>query len=221
MRFIPLFALLLLLGCQNASQETEATQETVTEETDEVASPASTAATSALNIGDTAPDFELMGADGELHALQAMADANEGVIVTFTCNTCPYAVKYEDRLIALHTEMAELGYPVLAVQPNDTEIKPGDNLEAMVTRVTEKEIPYTYVIDEKQEVYPTYGATRTPEIFLLAKDRTLLYHGAIDDDTEGTDVTVNYVKNAIAAHQAGEAIDPVNVKAIGCTIKAK
>ncbi|PHI19903.1 thioredoxin family protein [Lewinellaceae bacterium SD302] len=185
------------------------------------AAPSAVVATPKLNIGDTAPDFALTGTDGGTYSLDGMKDENQGFIVTFTCNTCPYAVKYEDRIIQLHQEMAAKGFPVVAIQPNDVAIKPGDNMEAMQQRVADKEIPYLYLLDAEQSVYPAYGATRTPEIFLLDKGRTLLYHGAIDDDYEGEDVSVSYVKSAIDAHLSGKEIDPVDVKAVGCTIKAK
>lgn len=219
--FLALTVLLFSCGGQTAeavSETIDATEKAVKE----VASaPAEITATPKLKIGDTAPDFSLEGTDGETHSLEGMKEGNKGFIVTFTCNTCPYAVKYEDRIIELHNEMAAKGFPVVAIQPNDVSIKPGDDMAAMQKRVAEKNIPYTYLLDADQAVYPTYGATRTPEIFLLDADRTLLYHGAIDDDYEGENISVNYVKDAINAHLSGDTIDPADVKAIGCTIKAK
>jgi peroxiredoxin len=179
-----------------------------------------------LKIGDTAPDFNLEGIDGEMHSLASVKDANgnapKGYIVTFTCNTCPYAQGYEERLAALHDKMSPLGYPIVAIQPNDTEIKPDDDLDAMRARAEEKNFNFVYVIDAEQEIYPQYGASKTPEIYLLDADRVLHYHGAVDDSPQDPGaVTVNYVENAIQALEAGQTPDPQEVKAIGCTIKAK
>lgn len=179
-----------------------------------------------LAIGDTAPDFELMGIDGETHSLATIKAADgmapKGYIVTFTCNTCPFAKGYETRLVALHERMSAIGYPVVAVQPNDVSIKPGDNMEAMKLRAEEKGFGFAYLLDADQSVYPQYGASKTPEIYLLDADLVLRYHGAIDDSAQDAEaVTVNYVESAIAALIKGETPDPQEVKAIGCGIKAK
>lgn len=181
---------------------------------------------SGLQIGDTAPDFELEGTDGQMHSLATTVDANgkapKGYIVTFTCNTCPYAKGYEGRLVALHEKMSPMGYPVVAIQPNDVSIKPEDDLPAMKKRAAERKFGFAYLLDREQSVFPAYGATKTPEIYLLDASRVLRYHGAIDDsaqDPEG--VSVNYVEAAIAALEAGKDPDPQSVKAIGCSIKVK
>ncbi len=180
-----------------------------------------------LEVGDTAPDFELMNIDGSMVSM-AGYQAEEGhedikgYIVTFTCNTCPYAVAYEDRLIETHNKMAPKGWPLIAIQPNDPDVQPGDSMEEMKKRAAEKDFPFVYLMDEGQEVYPQYGANRTPHIFLLDTDRKVHYIGALDDsprDPEG--VTVNYVEEAIAAIENGGEPDPNFTKAIGCTIKTK
>jgi len=224
--FLLLSLLLFLSACGNqASAPAQAEENDKETPAAAPAEPAAVVATPALNIGDKAPDFELTATDGKSYSLADFTAADgspaKGYVVTFTCNTCPYAQKYEDRLVELHERTAAKGYPVVAIQPNDTEIKPGDNKEAMQARSSEKNFPFAYLLDEGQQVYPTYGASRTPEIFLLGADRTLHYHGAIDDDVEGENVSVNYVDAAIAALEAGQAADPQNVKAVGCTIKAK
>jgi peroxiredoxin len=179
-----------------------------------------------VQVGDEAPFFNLKNIDGNMYSFDNIKDANgetpKGFIVTFTCNTCPYAVGYEDRLIALHNKLAPMGYPVVAIQPNDPELKPDDSFEAMQVRAEEKGFPFLYMIDEGQEIYPQYGATRTPEIYLVDADRIVRYHGAIDDsaqDPEG--VTVNFVEAAVQAIEEGRDPDPADVKAIGCTIKTK
>lgn len=182
--------------------------------------------TDGLAIGDQAPDFNLENIDGTFYSLADIKDANgetpKGYIVTFTCNTCPFAVKYEDRLIELHHKMAPKGYPLVAIQPNDSERSPGDNLAAMQARAKQKAFPFVYLLDSTQETYPQYGAGRTPEVYLLDSDLILHYHGAVDDNAQNSDeVSINYVENAIEALENGEMPDPAEVKAIGCSIKAK
>lgn len=182
--------------------------------------------TNGLKVGDKAPTFKLKNVDGKVYALEDVKDANgkkpKGYIVTFTCNTCPFAVAYEDRLIELHNKAAALGYPLIAIQPNDVAVKVGDSFEKMQERAKEKKFPFLYLIDEKQEVYPAYGASRTPEIYLLDNSMTLRYTGAIDDNYQDAEqVKSNYVLDAIKAIEAGKDPDPNFIKAIGCTIKAK
>lgn len=214
-----------LTACNNQSPAGASQNEVATEQ----ASPKAVAVSlkeDGLTIGQKAPDFSLENIDGTFYSLADIKDADgaspKGYIVTFTCNTCPFAQKYEDRLIALHNEMAAIGYPVVAIQPNDPAVQPGDSMEAMQQRADEKGFPFVYLLDDGQKVYPQYGAGRTPEVYLLDSDLILQYHGAIDDNAQNPDdVSINYVKNAVEALENGEAIDPVEVKAIGCMIKAK
>lgn len=174
-----------------------------------------------LKPGDKAPDFKLKNVDDRMVSLADFKEA-KGFIVTFTCNTCPYAVMYEDRLIELHNKFAPLGYPVIAIQPNDPAAQPGDAFDKMKERAKEKGFPFVYLFDEGQKVYPQYGATRTPEIYLLDKSLTVRYTGAIDDNAQvATEVKVRYVEDAIAALEKGKQPEPGAVKAIGCTIKVK
>lgn len=179
-----------------------------------------------LEIGQVAPDFKLKNVDGRMVSLADVKDANgqvpKGYIVTFTCNTCPFAVMYEDRLIALHNKFSPKGWPVVAIQPNDTAQKPGDGFEEMKIRAKEKGFPYMYLIDEKQEVYPKYGATKTPHVFLLDANRKVRYIGAIDNNAQdGAAADRHYVAEAIEAIEAGKTPDPATTKAIGCGIKGK
>jgi peroxiredoxin len=174
-----------------------------------------------LKPGDKAPDFKLKNVDDRMVSMADFKEA-KGFIVTFTCNTCPYAVMYEDRLIELHNKFAPLGYPVIAIQPNDPAAQPGDAFDKMKERAKEKGFPFVYLFDEGQKIYPMYGASRTPEIYLLDKSLTVRYTGAIDDNAQNADaVTVRYVEDAIAALEKGKQPEPATVKAIGCTIKVK
>ena len=172
-------------------------------------------------VGDQAADFSLKNVDGTMVSLADYKGVN-GYIVIFTCNTCPYAQMYEDRIIALHTKYASQGYPVVAINPNDPDVKPGDDFAAMQARAKEKKFPFKYLFDAGQKVYPVFGATRTPHIFLLDANRYVRYIGAIDDNAQNPgEVTVKYLENAIAALKAGNNPDPAETKAIGCTIKVK
>ena len=177
-----------------------------------------------LQVGDTAPDFNLKNIDGNYYSLKDIkledGSTPKGYIVTFTCNTCPYAVANEDRLIALQTKMSEKGYPVIAINPNNPNKSAGDSFEKMQVRANEKGFNFLYLFDEKQEVFPLYGATRTPEIYLLDQNLTVKYTGAIDNNTmDAEEVSVKYVEDAIKAIEAGNEPDPNFTKAIGCTIK--
>lgn len=173
------------------------------------------------NVGDTATDFSLKNVDGNMVSLADYPEA-KGFIVTFTCNHCPYAVLYEDRLIALHNTFAPQGYPVIAINPNDPDVQPADSYEAMQQRAEEKQFPFPYLFDEGQDIYPQYGATKTPHVFLLNDEKVVKYIGAIDDNPRNPgEVEVKYVENAIAALENGEDPDPDFTKAIGCSIKKK
>lgn len=174
-----------------------------------------------LGIGDTAPDFSLKNVDGKMVSLKDYKKA-KGFIVIFSCNHCPFVIKYEDRMIALHKEFAAKGYPVIAINPNDPEVQPADSYELMVERAKEKNFPFAYLFDEGQKVFPQYGATRTPHVFLLDKDRKVRYIGSIDDNVEdATKVENQYLANAIMALENGENPEPATTKAIGCSIKVK
>jgi peroxiredoxin len=173
-------------------------------------------------IGDVATDFSLQNAvDDSRVSLASYGDVN-GYIVVFTCNTCPYAKMYEDRLIALHEKYAPQGYPVVAINPNDPSIQPGDSVAEMKKRAREKNFPFKYLFDDGQEIYPQYGATRTPHVFLLDKNRVVRYIGAIDNNArDARSVSEAYVETAIEALKHGEDPNPDVTKAIGCTIKVK
>ncbi|MCB0651778.1 MAG: thioredoxin family protein [Saprospiraceae bacterium] len=173
-----------------------------------------------LQVGDIAPQIDLKGVDGKNFSFEPSEEI-KGWIVTFTCNTCPYAVLYEDRLIALHNEMAPKGWPVIAINPNDPAAQPGDSFDKMIERAKEKNFPFKYLFDEGQHVYPDYGASRTPHVFLLDKTRKVRYIGAIDDSARDPEaVNVRYVAEAIKAIENGQEPNPSFTKAIGCSIKS-
>lgn len=174
-----------------------------------------------LAVGDTAPDFSLKNVQGEMVSLSDYENV-KGYIVTFSCNTCPYAVMYEDRFIELHNKYADKGWPVVYINPNDPAVKSGDSYEAMQVRAEEKSFPFHYLFDEGQEVFPAYGATKTPHVYLLNDARQVKYIGALDDSPrDASSVEQRYVEDAIAAIESGKNPDPNFTKAIGCSIKTQ
>ena len=178
-------------------------------------------APSSYKIGDTATDFKLKSVDGKMYSMADYKNA-KGYIVVFTCNHCPFAVKYEDRINDLAKKYKSKGYILLAINPNDPAAQPEDSFELMKVRAKEKGFAFPYLFDEGQKIYPQYGATKTPHAFLLDKNRVVKYIGAIDDNVDSaTDVKEKYLENAIAALEKGETPSPELTKAIGCTIKTK
>lgn len=173
--------------------------------------------------GDKAADFRLKDIDGNYVSMSDYPDA-KGFIVIFTCNSCPYAVAYEDRIIEINDTYKERGYPVIAINPNDPELEQRDSYEQMQVRAREKGFTFPYLLDEKQEVFPRYGATRTPHIFLLnrsGEDLIVSYIGAIDDNyKDASSVEEEYLANAINAVMEGRTPEPDFTRAIGCGIKA-
>jgi peroxiredoxin len=174
------------------------------------------------DIGDVATDFSLENIDGSMVSLSNF-DTAKGFIVVFTCNTCPYAVAYEDRIEALNKAYASAGYPVVAIMPNNVSVKPGDSMEAMKQRAQEKGFTFPYLIDIDQSIYPQYGATKTPHVYVLQKTQKgniVKYIGAIDDNyKDASKVKVKYVEDAVKALLSGSEIKTSKTKAIGCSIK--
>lgn len=176
-------------------------------------------------IGDKASDFKLKNVDGKLVSLADFPTA-KGFVVVFTCNNCPYAKAYQDRIIALDKEYKTKGFPVIAINPNDPAVEPGDSYEAMVTRSKEKGYSFPYLYDEKHEVYRQYGATKTPHIFVLKKngqgELIVSYIGAVDDNhQDASAVTQPYLENALNALLNNKQPEPNFTKAVGCGVKSK
>ncbi|HCA08799.1 thioredoxin family protein [Chryseobacterium sp.] len=175
-------------------------------------------------VGDAAADFKLKNIDGKMVSLSDFKSA-KGFIVVFTCNHCPYAKKYEDRIVELDKKFKNQGYPVIAVNPNDPNVQPEDGYKQMIDRAKEKGFTFPYLVDEGQKVYPLYGATKTPHVFVLKKENgknIVKYIGAIDNNYENpNDVSEYYVQDAVNALIKGEPVKMDKTVAIGCTIKVK
>ena len=183
-----------------------------------------TLSSNAYKVGDTAVDFKLKNVDGKEVSLANYKDA-KGFIIVFTCNHCPFAKAYEQRVIELDKKYAGKGYPVVAINPNDAAAYPDDSYENMVKRSKEKKYPFPYLVDETQAVAKQYGALKTPHVYILKKDKNSLkveYIGAIDDNSEDAGQVKNkYVENALNELLAGKAVTLTETKAIGCGVKWK
>ncbi len=181
-----------------------------------------TTVSSGYKIGDIATDFKLKNSDGTSVSLSDYKDA-KGFIVIFTCNTCPYSVAYEDRIVALDKKYKGKGYPVIAIMPNNPDVQPQDNMEAMIQRAKSKGFTFPYLMDEGQKISPQYGATKTPEVYVLqktSKGNQVKYIGAIDDNyQDASAVKSKYVENAVDALLSGQQIKEPQTRAIGCSIK--
>lgn len=173
-------------------------------------------------IGDIASDFSLKNIDNTMVSLSDYKDA-KGFVVIFTCNHCPYSVAYEDRIIELDKLYKEKGYPVIAINPNNPEKYESDSFENMIVRAKEKGFTFPYLIDAKQNVFPKYGATKTPHVFILKKEskgNIVKYIGAIDNNYSNAEkADKHYVKNALDTLLEGNEVEVKETKAIGCSIK--
>jgi len=182
-----------------------------------------TAVAAGYKVGDIATDFSLKNIDGKKVSLKDFKDA-KGYIVIFTCNHCPYAQAYEDRIVALDKKYKKMGYPVIAINPNNPEKQKDDSFELMKVKAKEKGFTFPYLFDEGQKIYPQYGATKTPHVYILqktAKGNVVKYIGAIDDNYgDEKAVKTKYAENAVDALLKNKEVSVKETKAIGCSIKA-
>ncbi|MFL1895925.1 thioredoxin family protein [Aquimarina sp. 2-A2] len=174
-------------------------------------------------IGDAATDFKLRNIDDSFVSLSDYPEA-KGFIIIFTCNHCPYSVAYEDRIIALDQKYKSQGYPVIAINPNNPKAYPEDSFEKMKERAASKQFTFPYLFDEDQTIYPIYGATKTPHVYLLKKENNALkvkYIGAIDNNYKNAlKADQKYVEDAVGALLSGKAVPVETTRAIGCSIKS-
>lgn len=175
-------------------------------------------------VGDTVADFTLKNFDQKMVALSDFK-SSKGVIIIFDCNTCPYSKAYNSRIIALNEKYASLGYPVIAINPNDPEQSSGDSFDANVEQARQKAYRFPYLTDEPQVVTRTFGATNTPHVFVLQRvgnEFKVAYIGAIDDSAKDqSTVKRKYVEDAVDALLQGKPVPATKTKAIGCSVKLK
>lgn len=183
----------------------------------------------APEIGQKAPGFSsLVGVDGKEHGLADYAEA-KAVVVVFTCNHCPVAKAYEDRLIALQGDYQAKGVQVVAINSNSPKKVPQDSLEKMKERAageglgdwrkTDEPFNYPYLVDATQEVAKAYGATCTPHVFVLDKNRNVAYTGAVDDSMSPDKVKQHFLRDALDAILGGKQPEKAVTKQFGCGIK--
>jgi peroxiredoxin len=169
-----------------------------------------------LKIGDAAPDWSgIIGVDDKPHGLSDYKKTKL-VVVVFTCNHCPVAQAYQDRLIALQKDYQSKGVQVIAVNVNNI---PEDRLDKMKERAKSKEFNFPYLYDPTQKIARDYGATVTPHVFVLDKKRKIAYMGAVDDNMKADDVKKRHLRDALDALLAGEKPPETVTKQFGCTIK--
>ena len=168
-----------------------------------------------LKIGDAAPNFqEIIGVDGNRHSLADYKDAKL-VVVVFTCNHCPVATAYQERLIALQKDYKDKGVQVIAICVNKGA---ADDLDAMKKRAESAGFNFPYLYDASQKMGHDYGALVTPHVFLLDKDRKVSYIGAVDDNMQPDKVKDSYLRDALDALLAGAKPPHEQTKAVGCGI---
>jgi peroxiredoxin len=171
-----------------------------------------------LKPGDAAPAWvDLPGVDGKKHSLADLKD-KDVVVVCFTCNSCPVAVDYEDRIIAFAKKFAGADSKAAFVAINVNTIEE-DQLPAMKIKAKEKGFTFDYLYDESQKIGKAYGATYTPEFFVLDKSRRIVYLGAMDDQNVAEKVKVNFLEPAVAAALAGKKASPEETLGRGCMVR--
>jgi peroxiredoxin len=173
-------------------------------------------------IGDIVENFRLKNTDGRMVALSDYKK-EQGIILIFDCNTCPYSKMYNERIMALNREYKAKGFPVITINVNDPVQSPGDSYEEMVKVADAKNYDFPYLQDETQIVGKAFGATNTPHVFVLKKSEkgfTVAYIGAIDNNTRDEKAaTRKYVEEAVNALLENRPVPTEKTKAIGCGIK--
>lgn len=169
-----------------------------------------------LSIGDDAPAWDdLPGTDGKQHSTDDLKESAV-LVVVFTCNSCPYAVDAEDRLIKLQADFADSGVSVVAINVNKVE---EDLMPAMQQRAKEKKFNFDYLHDDTQKIARAYGAIYTPDFYVINKARKVVYIGAMDDSPDGRSVTKQYLRDAVKAALDDKPAPKAETSAIGCRVR--
>ncbi|MGE5655571.1 MAG: thioredoxin family protein [Actinomycetota bacterium] len=176
--------------------------------------------TTGTPIDAYAPDFELPGIDDEVHHLARYLEKYRVVAVVFMCNHCPYVRLYLDRLKQLQEDFQSQGVTLIGINANDAVQYPDDSFENMKTFAAAHQLNFPYIRDVTQDVAQSFGASRTPEVFLLDGEGKLRYRGLVDDNANDPGgVQAAYLRNAIAQLLKGEPVNPPTTEAIGCSVK--
>lgn len=177
----------------------------------------------ALATGDAMPskDVKMKNVDGRELVLSEIVGP-KGTLVIFSCNHCPFVRAWEDRIVKLGNEYSTKGIGVVAINANDPGVVPEDGFAEMQTRAKDKGFAFAYVVDDTSNVARAFGATRTPEAFLFDAQGKLVYHGAIDDNSQDASAVESpYLKDALDSLLAGKPIVVADTKSVGCTIKMR
>ena len=173
---------------------------------------------SATMVGREAPGLELPGTDGETHRVPAEGEASASVVV-WTCNHCPYALAWHERIVEVAREYADRGVHVLAINSNDAERYPLDSFEAMRERVAAESWPFPYLHDESQEAARAWNAQVTPHLYVIDPSGVIRYEGAADADHMNPGENAIWLREALDAVLAGEQPGRSETDPVGCSIK--
>ncbi|MBC7867549.1 MAG: thioredoxin family protein [Gloeobacteraceae cyanobacterium ES-bin-316] len=176
-----------------------------------------------LTIGTQLPkaDLKMQDVTGKMISMKDVAGTN-GVLVMFSCNTCPYVVKNQERTVAIGDYAKKMNLGVIVLNSNEAYRGEDDSPEAMKSYAKEQRYKWSYVIDKNNEVADAFGANRTPEVFLFDKSLKLVYHGAIDDNpSDASAVGRQHLKEAINELSAGKDVSIKESRSVGCSIKRK
>jgi len=176
-----------------------------------------------LDLGQNMPkqEVKMKNVDGTMLSLKEASGEN-GLLVIFSSNTCPWVIAWEDRYNDLHEIAQKNGVGMIVINSNEAQRDDEDSFEAMKEHSRQLNYSFSYVLDKDHEVADAFGATRTPHVFLFDKDLNLVYRGAIDDNSRNkNEVTKPYLINAIGNMVSNKTIDPATTRSLGCTIKRK
>jgi peroxiredoxin len=173
-----------------------------------------------LAIGEVAPDFSLIDTEGRNWSV-SHNDGAPATVLVFTCNHCPYALAWHDRIVQVARDYAPRGVRVLAVNANDADRYPRDSFDAMKDRVAREDWPMPYLHDATQEVAREYGAKVTPDVFVLDAEGRLRYRGAPDADYDNEGERAEWLREALDGVLSGSILERPETKPVGCSIKWK
>ncbi len=177
----------------------------------------------AISIGAEAPDFSLPDTNGETWSAYDSGPSapSPATVVVFTCNHCPYALAWHERIAQVARDYAARGVRVLAINSNDADRYPRDSYQAMKDRVAREDWPMPYLHDATQEVARDYDAKVTPDVFVLDGEGRLRYRGAPDSDYDDPGAHAAWLRDALDAILDGEEPSRAETKPVGCSIKWK
>ena len=176
-----------------------------------------------LDLGSKIPleDIKMLDISGKKISLDDVKGEN-GLLVIFSCNTCPWVIKWEDRYVELAEKYKPKGIGVIAINSNETTFKSSDSMDKMKEHAKDNNYNFYYAMDEGSKLAREFGASRTPHVYLFDKNDELVYRGAVDDNAnKARKVKKPYVANAIDAMLTGNDIKYASTKALGCGIKFK